>query len=428
MCIKIDSFTRKKPYFKGFVNFIDNRLMTYIAFALKERKLLSFAVSFTFFSSFGQTFLIALFVPFFLSAFDLTNASFGTLYSVATLTSAVSLPYMGQWIDRIPLRRYSIFVAVGLFSSAVLMTISWHISILFISLVLLRLTGQGLSSHTAQTTMARFFDHQRGKALSISNLGFPLGEAIFPVAIAGLLALFHWRVTWGIISALILLVLIPAIWFLVRESETVAEKDDERKRDVSTKESYKIIFKHPKLLFILPSILLPPFWATGLFLYQVSYADQLGWTAGIIASSFVMYAANRIIMGLFAGPLVDKYSAHTIFPFFMIPMILGFFVGGQFTATWSAFVYMGLFGATFGMAGTIKSALWTEMFGMGMIGTVRSLFSSIMVVSTAASPFIMGLWLDSGVTMPSIFFIAMVTAIIGGLFSLRLLFDEPKKE
>ena len=401
--------------------------MTYIAFALKEKKLLSFAVSFTFFSSFGQTFLIALFVPFFLSAFDLTNASFGTLYSVATLTSAFSLPYFGQWIDRIPLRKYSILVAFGLFIATVLMTVSWHISILFISLVLLRLTGQGLSSHTAQTTMARFFDHQRGKALSISNLGFPLGEAIFPIAIAGLLALFHWRVTWGIISALVLLVLIPAIWFLVRESETVTEKEDDLKREISTKESYKLIFKQPKLLFVLPAILLPPFWATGLFLYQVSYAQQLGWTAAIIASSFIMFAVTRILMGLFTGPLVDKFSAHTIFPFFLIPMILGFLIGGQFSATWAAFVYMGLFGATFGMAGTVKSALWTEMFGSGMIGTVRSLFSSIMVVSTAASPFLMGLWLDSGVSMPTIFFLALATSLAGGLLSLRLLFNNPEE-
>lgn len=401
--------------------------MTYIAFALKERKLLSFAVSFTFFSSFGQTFLIALFVPFFLSTFDLTNASFGTLYSIATLTSAFSLPYLGQWIDRIPLRRYSMLVGIGLFLAALLMTLSWHISILFISLVMLRLTGQGLSSHTAQTTMARFFDHQRGKALSISNLGFPLGEAVFPIAIAGLLALFHWRVTWAMISGLILFVLIPAIWNLVRDSDTVAEKEQDRQRKTSTKESYKIIIKHPKLLFVLPAILLPPFWATGLFLYQVSYAEQLGWTAAIIASSFVLFAITRILMGLLTGPLVDKYSAHTVFPFFLIPMLLGFVVGGQFSATWAAFVYMGLFGATFGMAGTVKSALWTEMFGMGMIGTVRSLFSSIMVVSTAASPFLMGLWLDSGVQMPTIFMIALITTGIGGLFSLRLLFNNPGK-
>jgi MFS family permease len=398
--------------------------MTYLAFALKERKLLSFAVSLTFFSSFGQTFLIALFVPFFLSAFNLTNASFGTLYSVATLISAFTLPYLGQWIDRIPLRQYSIYVAVGLLASAILMAISWHVSILFLALIMLRLTGQGLSGHTAQTTMARFYDHQRGKALSISSLGFPLGEAIFPLAIAGLLAAFHWRITWAIIAGLILCVMIPLLWFLVNKSQTVAEKDDDRKRAHSTFESYKIIFTHPKLLYILPAALLPPFWATGLFLYQVSFAGQLGWSAAIIASAFIAFAASRIAMGLVSGPLVDRFTAHRMFPFLLLPMAIGLMTGAFFTGTWTAFVYMALLGATMGMAGSIKSALWAEMFGTGMIGTVRSLFSSIMVISTAASPFLMGWWLDQGVTMPSVFAIAFITTIIAGLLSVRLLFGE----
>jgi len=398
--------------------------MTYLTFVLKERKLLSFAVSLTFFSSFGQTFLIALFVPFFLTTFNLTNATFGTLYSVATLVSAFSLPYFGQWIDRIPLRQYSILVACGLLTSAILMTISWHVSILFISLILLRLMGQGLSGHTAQTTMARFYDHQRGKALSISSLGFPLGEAIFPIAIAGLLTAFHWRTTWGIISALILFVMIPLIWFLVSDSRTVAEKDEDRKRKITTKESYKIIFNHPKLLYILPAALLPPFWATGIFLYQVSFADQLGWSAAIIASAFIAFAATRTGMGLVSGPLVDRFTAHKMFPFYLIPMAFGLLTGALYSGTWAAFIYMGLFGATFGMAGSIKSALWAEMFGTGMIGTVRSLFSSIMVVSTAASPFLMGWWLDKGITMPSIFAIAFITTVIASLMSVRLLFGK----
>ncbi|NBC25542.1 MAG: MFS transporter [Bacteroidetes bacterium] len=398
--------------------------MTYLAFALKERKLLSFAVSLTFFSSFGQTFLIALFVPYFITSFDLTNASFGTLYSAATLVSAFSLPYLGQWIDRIPLRTYSLLVAGGLLASAVLMTISWHVSVLFLALVMVRLTGQGLSGHTAQTTMARFYDHQRGKALSISSLGFPLGEAVLPLIIAGLLAAFHWRVTWVIISLFILIVMMPLLWFLVGKSETVTEKEEKRKREAGTLESYKIIIEHPKLLFILPATLMPPFWATGLFLYQVSFADQLGWTAAIIASSFVGFAATRIAMGLVSGPLVDRFTAHRMFPFILIPMVIGLLIGGLFNGTWSAFVYMALLGATMGMAGTTKSALWAEMFGTGMIGTVRSLFSSIMVVSTAASPFLMGWWLDSGVPMPTIFLIALATTVAAGLLSARLLFGD----
>ncbi len=398
--------------------------MTYLAFALKERRLLSFAVSLTFFSSFGQTFLISLFVPFYLAAFELTNTSFGTIYSVATLMSAATLPYLGQWIDRVPLRRYSILVATGLFFASILMALSWHVTILFISLLFLRLTGQGLSGHTAQTTMARFYDNQRGKALSISSIGFPLGEAVLPVAIAGLLAYFHWRVTWIILAVLIAFVLIPLLWLLVNKSHTVSEKDDETKRQVSTGESYKIIMGETKLLYALPATLLPPFWVTGLFLYQVSTAEQLGWSAALIASSFIAFALARIGFGLAAGPLIDRFSAHKIFPFFLIPMIIGLLIGAIYSQNWAAFVYMGLLGASMGAAGTIKSALWAEMFGTGMIGTVRSLFSSIMVFSTAVSPLLLGWWLDSGVTIQSIFYIALATTLAGGLLSIPISFSE----
>jgi MFS family permease len=77
-----------------------------------------------------------------------------------------------------------------------------------------------------------------------------------------------------------------------------------------------------------------------------------------------------------------------------------------------------------GLAGTIKSALWAEFFGRDMIGTVRSLFSSIMVLSTAVSPFLLGWLLDGGTEMSSIFYIAFISTIIGGLLSVRVLFQK----
>lgn len=399
--------------------------MTYIAFVLKEKRLLSFAVSFTFFSSFGQTFLISLFVPYFLVAFDLTNASFGSLYSVATLGSAAALPYLGQLIDRVPLRRYSITVALSLAAASLLMAISWHVSLLFVGLIVLRLSGQGLSGHTAQTTMARFYDHQRGKALSISSLGFPIGEGVLPVIITGMLVIMHWRITWVVIAAVILLILVPLIWYLIGDEPKTADGESEPEiTERPARESYKIIFTDPRILFVTPAVLLPPFWITGLFLYQVSTAEQLGWTAAIIATSFISFAIARIVMGLVAGPLVDRFSAQKVFPFFLIPMAIGLFIGYYFHHVWAAFVYMGLLGATMGLAGTIKSALWAEFFGRDMIGTVRSLFSSIMVLSTAVSPFLLGWLLDGGTEMSSIFYIAFISTILAGLLSVRVLFQK----
>lgn len=389
--------------------------MSYLTFVLKERKVLSFGLSFTFFSSFGQTFLISLFVPYFLTDFDLSNAAFGSIYSAATLASATILPYLGKWIDVLPIGKYSLYVASGLLIAALTMAFSWHIGFLFAGILMLRLSGQGLSGHTAETAMARYFTLQRGKALSISSLGYPIGEGILPVAIAAILAVTSWRTTWGIIAALIALIFIPFIIYVLKGSEIEQsnQKVKKSKDNSSDSGSYLQIINNGTFWLILPAILIPPFWATALFLYQVSIAEQLGWTAAIIASAFIFFAVARIISSLGIGPVIDKLTAIRIFPFYIIPLGAGVMVAYYHPGVWSAFLYMALVGITLGFGNSTKSALYAELYGERIIGTVRSLFASIMVFSTALSPFLMGWMLDNNIAIESILMMAAASVIVG---------------
>lgn len=384
--------------------------MTYLAFVRKERKLLSFAVSFTFFSSFGQTFFISLFVPYYLVTFELTNALFGSIYSVATLTGAFVLPYLGQWIDRISLVRYSLAVAFGLLFASIMMSLSWHISIFFISLITIRLAGQGLCSHTAQATMAKIYGSERGKALSISALGYPIGEAILPIIFSLVLVHFHWRTTWAMIAIFIAIFFIPIVWFLIRNIHRKSEIPYKREIN-SPKENYRIIFRDKRTYFIIPATLMPAFWVTGLFLYQISAAEELGWSATLIATAFVAFAVARIVFGLISGPIIDRFSASKMFIFYLLPMIIGFLAAYLFSGSWAAFAYLGLVGVTMGFGSTMKSALLAETYGTEMIGTVQSLFTTFMVLSTAASPILVGWMLDAAFTIQSVFLIAIISSL-----------------
>lgn len=392
--------------------------MSYLTFVLKERRRLSFGLSFTFFSSFGQTFLISLFVPYFLKEFQLSNAGFGSLYSTATLVSAAALPWLGKWIDHIPLRLYSTFVATGLLIASFTVAVSWHIIPLFVGLLLLRVSGQGLSSHTAQTAMAKFYDGERGKALSISSLGFPIGEAILPLFITALLSVLDWRMTWGTILLIIGFVMIPFIQIILREKDDhPAESSDSSNGNSAMEYSYGDILRDYRFYLLFPAVLLPAFWVTGLFLYQVAVAESLGWTATLIASAFVLFAITRIVSSLATGPGIDRFDARTLFPWYLLPMAGGLMIAFHHPGTWSAFGYMALLGVTMGMGGTIKSALWAELYGTRTVGTVRSLFSSLMVFSTALSPFLMGWLIDHNISMPTILFWAIVSVIAASVLS-----------
>ena len=54
-------------------------------------------------------------------------------------------------------------------------------SILFIAIFLMRFSGQGMMSHTATTTISRYFTKSRGKALSTGWFGLSAAEFILPV-------------------------------------------------------------------------------------------------------------------------------------------------------------------------------------------------------------------------------------------------------
>jgi MFS family permease len=141
-------------------------------------------------------------VPRLLDEFALNTAQFGGLYAVATLTSAASLPFFGRLIDRVTLRSFSLAVGWGLVAACFLMATAPGVPVLFLAILGLRLTGQGLLSLTASTTMARVFTEGRGKALSVSGLGYPLGEGLLPMAIVLLVHAAGWRLSWGMASSL----------------------------------------------------------------------------------------------------------------------------------------------------------------------------------------------------------------------------------
>lgn len=397
----------------------------YLSFLYREKRILSFGVSLTFFSSFGQTFLFALFVPYFLQEFTLSKSEFGTIYSIATLGSAFLLPAIGEKIDQIPIKYYSTAVAGMLAMASVFMAVSWGVASLFVALLLLRLGGQGLSGHTADTTMAKAFVGDRGKALSVSSLGYPIGEGILPLVITTLLTVTYWRNLWWF-SALILIAGVgPALYRMIRKhpvNDLITKPIEGSKR---SKKSFTFNpFEHigllgdPRMKYILPAALMPPFWVTGFFLYQVSFGDELGWTPTMIASGFIGFAVARIVASLIVGPMIDRFTARNLFPFYQVPLLLALTMPLLFPAGISVYLYLGCIGVGLGIGSPIKTALWAEMFGAEKIGAVRSLFAALMVFGTSLSPFIMGFILDSRAELPQVFGIAITSVVLSILLAL----------
>lgn len=398
--------------------------LEYVQFAYREARTLLFGLSFTFFSSFGQTFLISLFVPYFLDVFSLSNASFGTMYAIATLCSAASLPYLGGWIDDTNLKTYGLLVALGLALASFTMALAHHVVILFLGLYLLRLTGQGLSSHTAKTSMARHYSSSRGKALSIVNLGHPIGEGVLPLVVTAVLSYITWRTAWGFIGGTVGFLFVPFVVLILGDSVFGSEipsetndQDDEKKMQNNNSGRYWPIITDSRFWLLAPAAILPGFWVTGLFLYQVEMASQLNWTKELLATAFIAFAIARILFSLLVGPAIDRWSARRLFPLYLLPLGGALMTAYYHPGTGSAFLYMSLLGVTLGAGGNLKSSLWAEVYGTDILGTVRSLYASFSVLGTAACPLLMGWALDLNVAITTILLIAVGTVLMASILS-----------
>ena len=196
-------------------------------------KVIVFGFIFTFFSSFGQSFFLGLFNSSIRYTLSISQGQFGSIYASATLLSSFLLIWVGKKIDDINIFKFAFFVTLLLSFSCFFFSKISSVIILFIAIFLMRFSGQGMMSHTATTTVSRYFTKSRGKALSTGWFGLSTAEFVLPVFMIYLLSTIDWRDIWFYISILILLFL-PILSFILIKNLNFDSREelteDEKKR------------------------------------------------------------------------------------------------------------------------------------------------------------------------------------------------------
>ncbi len=376
-------------------------MKSFYLFAKQYYKQVSFGWLLTFLSSFGQTFLISLYVPELTKAFDFTEGTFGALYAGCTVAASVIMLSVGHTVDHKPAKKVTAYTILGLGLSAILMGFSTNIILLFIALMGLRLAGQGLLSHISMTLVSKYFDKNRGKALSISSLGYSIGEAVFPLIVAAIIGWFDWRVA-SIVSGIGLLLYLIRLRF-TDLSEFDAQLTTKVKRSsLNLARDYKNLIFERKFGIMMPASFFISFSITAIFFYQYVFVENKGWSVQVYAAFFTVYAVIRFLFSIIGGLWVDKFTAKKMFRFFLIPMVIGLLPFAFMDSIVGALLFLILAGITVGMSGTVQTSLIAEIYGTEKMGAIRSVFTMFMVVSTALGPLLVGFLIDSGVSFQTI--------------------------
>lgn len=389
-----------------------------IKFFLNNKNLLLVGFLTAFGSGFGQTYFISLFGGYFRNLLDLTNGEFGSLYSAATMLSAISLIWAGKLIDNVALKKYIMIIIFGFSLTCLLTSSVSNVYILFICLFFLRFFGQGLMGHTSRTTMARYFNQNRGKALAISSYGLAFGEMVYPLLAVLFIGLMGWRYTWLSCSIMLLVFFGSCFWVLLKNHNKRHEEFiKSQKNDKNISWRRRDVLSDIKFYCYLPSSLLTGFALTGFFFHQVHIATLKSWNLSLIAFGLFFYAVFSIIGSTISGFLIDKFKARTLMPYFLLPLIIIFTLLIYNEGPVILFIYMSWLGFTQALAETISGALWAELYGVNNLGSIKALMTFFGVLASAASPFLFGFILDQGNTLNLLIVGTIITIIVCSLLS-----------
>ena len=388
-----------------------------------NKKVLIFGIIFTFFSSFGQSFFLGLFNPSIRNELNITHGQFGTIYAGATIFSSLVLIWFGKKIDDFKLFNYSLIVICILFFSSFLFSLVNSVYFLVIAIFLMRFSGQGLMSHTSSTTISRYFNKRRGRALSWIWFGLSSAEFILPILIIFLLTIFSWRTIWQFISIIIFITL-PIVVFYTIKNVTIDSREgfdlEKGTKNLKNIKSWKRseVLKDFKFYVISLNMLAMPWIVTGVFIYQSFIADSKLWDIYIIPKSFMVYSVISILTLISSGFLVDKFTSRKLIPFMNLPLLLGLMILYFFDFSYSAYLFFGLMGASNGLTNVLGSSTWAEIYGVRYIGSIKALTTAFMVFSTAFGTALFGFLIDSGFTIE---YIATVSILYVSFSLLALL-------
>lgn len=355
----------------------------------------------TLFSSFGQTFFIGLSGEELREKFSLSDGQFGLIYMVATLASALTLPWLGRTLDIMPGWKVARFVIPALACACLLIAFAPSMLFLLIALYMLRLFGQGMMTHTALTEIGRWFDAGRGRAVSLVVPGHQAGEAALPIIFTIIAVNAGWQAAWVGAAVVLIVVALPAIILLWRtERAPLTHGSDEAATHTARNWTRSEVIRDPFFYALLVGVLAPPFIGTTIFFHQDYLIELRGYAPLVFAGAFPIMAMTTVGFALLCGQLVDKFGSLKLLPIMLLPLAAASAAAGLIAPVWGVYVFMFLLGVSYGFTSTLIGALWPEVYGVGHLGSIRSIIVAAMVLATALGPGLTGALIDMGVTLP----------------------------
>ena len=176
----------------------------------------------------GQTYAVSIFIEHFINDLGISRSLVSTLYTVGTLLGGFALPIVGRQIDRRGARMMMSMIAVLFGLACIYMGFVRNAVMLGLGFTAIRMMGQGSLGLVSQNVINQWWVRRRGTIMGISGLLVSLlGLGGVPNLINWLIPIYGWRLTYMLLGAVLLLVMVPlALAFIRNQPELYGLQPD----------------------------------------------------------------------------------------------------------------------------------------------------------------------------------------------------------
>ena len=350
----------------------------------------------------GQSFVFSVFIDSMIAETGFSRSAISTLYFLSTAISAVMVAIVSRLADKWGARSNLILIGVVFGISCFSMALSSGILAFYLSFAALRALGQGSLTINATLLVNQWFVEKRGRAIAIMGLGFPLSNAILPYLSRVLIDSFGWREAYGILGILVMILIIPPAFFLLRNfpedlglfpDGNDSPPEIEKKNNKQTIQERRVLTSKNFWMLALP-LATPGLVVTALIFHQTSILQTNGLSATTAAAIFIVFACSSAITSMIAGFFVERIGPVVLFGFSMTVLCCVCLFVLVVDSVILAIIYAALMGVSGGSQRIVQGIIWANYYGRFGLGKVQGSAMMVGITGAAIGPLPLGLFFD----------------------------------
>jgi predicted MFS family arabinose efflux permease len=305
----------------------------------------------------------------------------------------------GFLLDHFGARRITIAgclaLAGGLFLSGHV-TALWHLYICFGLVLAAGFTFTGMVPHVF--LISEWFSSNRASAIGVVFAGSGLGIMALAPLSEWLISSYGWTRTFEAYAAVVLVVLLPAVWIFYRPGPYAARHRSHSGKSADDKQwTASLALKSLQFWMLFMARVGAASGTTVIVTHQVAHVVEIGYSRLLAATIFglagLTSSFGRVVFGFIADRL-SRQAAYTLNILMTLVGVGALMILSDPSQTWLLYVYVIFFGIGFGSRAVIFSALTADIFSGKGFGSILGYSTVAVGVGGALGSWLGGLFYD----------------------------------